>query len=58
MPTITITATLTYDPNAHETHEERQWFLNTIIRNPHNIIYSPTLSQNIATIAVTTISTP
>jgi hypothetical protein len=58
MPTLTITATLTYDDNCHETPEERQWFINTIIRNPRNIIYSPTLSQNIATIAVTTITTP
>ena len=58
MPVITITATLTYDGNAHETHEEKQWFLNTIIRNPRNTIYSPILSQNIATIAVTTITTP
>ena len=58
MPTITITATLTYPSDAHDTHEEKQWFINTIIRNPRNVIYSPTLSQNIATIAVTSITTP
>jgi hypothetical protein len=58
MPTITITATLAYPSDAHDTHEEKQWFINTIIRNPRNVIYSPTLSQNIATIAVTSITTP
>jgi len=58
MPTVTVTATLTYDDNAHETPEEKHWFLNTVIRNPQNTIYSPILSQNIANIAVTIISSP
>jgi hypothetical protein len=50
MKTLYLHISLTYDPDWHDTPEERQWFINTIINN--STLQSHIIPQPIGTVNV------